>query len=58
MLTFSTTFGQLSKQVGWMSKFGLAGGFSKIDAIYGALKGKIINIIITDKEVAEELIKK
>jgi len=35
-----------------------AGGKFKTDAIYGALKGKIINIIVTDEETAEAILKK
>jgi len=37
---------------------GVAGGKTKADAIYSALKGKIINVIITDREVAEEILRK
>lgn len=33
-------------------------GKFKADAIYGALKGKIINMIITDEETAKEILKK
>jgi len=36
----------------------VCGGKSKADAIYGALKGKIINIIVTDNETAEVILKK
>ncbi len=36
----------------------VCGGKFKADAIYGALKGKIINIIVTDKETAREMLKK
>ncbi len=35
---------------------GIAGGVEKVDAIYGALKGKIINSIVTDHETAEKLL--
>lgn len=35
---------------------GLAHGEKKLDAIYGALKGRIINLIVTDNETAEELL--
>lgn len=35
---------------------GLAGGIIKVEAIRAALKGKIINIIVTDEETAKELI--
>ncbi len=31
---------------------GVAGGTEKIDAIYGALKGKFIHSLITDEETA------
>lgn len=31
---------------------GVAGGIEKIDAIYGALKGKFIHTLITDEETA------
>ena len=31
---------------------GVAGGTEKIDAIYGALKGKFIHTLITDEETA------
>jgi len=36
----------------------VCGGKFKADAIYGALKGKIINIIVTDNETAETILKK
>lgn len=36
----------------------VCGGKFKADAIYGALKGKIINMIITDEETAKEILKK
>jgi len=36
----------------------VGGGKSKVDAIYGALKGKIINIIVTDNETVETILKK
>jgi len=36
---------------------GIAFGSKKIKIITGALKGKIINILITDEETAEKLIK-
>ncbi|MBA7482961.1 Deoxyribonucleoside regulator [subsurface metagenome] len=36
----------------------VCGGKSKADAIYGALKGKIINIVVTDEETAKEILKK
>lgn len=36
----------------------LAGGKSKVDAIYGALRGKIVNIIVTDEETVRELLEK
>lgn len=36
---------------------GVAGGDRKIGAIYGALKGKIINLIVIDHETAEKLLK-
>ena len=35
---------------------GIAGGAEKIDAIYGALNGKIINSIVTDHETAKKLL--
>lgn len=37
---------------------GLAGGKFKADAIFAALKGKIINIIVTDEETAKAIIDK
>lgn len=36
---------------------GVGGGEKKIQAIYGAIKGKIINVLITDEAVARELLK-
>ena len=36
----------------------VGGGKFKTDAIYGALKGKIINIIVTDNKTAEAILKK
>lgn len=36
----------------------VGGGKFKVDAIYGALKGKIINIIVTDNKTAEAILKK
>jgi deoxyribonucleoside regulator len=35
---------------------GLSGGIKKIDAIYGALKGKLVNLIVTDNETAQKLL--
>lgn len=35
---------------------GVAGGSSKLDAIRGALKGKYVNVLITDEETAEKLL--
>lgn len=35
---------------------GVAGGPSKFDAIRGALKGKYVNVLITDEETAEKLL--
>jgi deoxyribonucleoside regulator len=37
---------------------GVAGGIFKADAIFAALKGKIINIIVTDEETAKAIIDK
>ena len=37
---------------------GVAGGKFKADAIHGALKGKIVNIIVTDSETAKEVLNK
>ncbi|HDR8063457.1 sugar-binding transcriptional regulator [Bacillus thuringiensis] len=37
---------------------GVAGGTQKIDAIYGALKGKFIHTLITDEETALSLLRK
>ncbi|MDA1570511.1 sugar-binding transcriptional regulator, partial [Bacillus cereus] len=37
---------------------GVAGGIEKIDAIYGALKGKFIHTLITDEETALSLLRK
>ncbi len=37
---------------------GVAGGRLKSDAIYGALKGNFVNILVTDSKVAELLLKK
>ena len=37
---------------------GVAGGTEKIDAIYGALKGKFIHSLITDEETALSLLRK
>jgi len=36
----------------------VAGGEFKVDAIHGALKGKIINVIVTDSETAKAILKK
>lgn len=35
-----------------------AGGDFKVEAIYSALKGKIINVIVTDNETAEKILEK
>lgn len=35
---------------------GVAGGSSKLDAIRGALRGKYVNVLITDEETAEKLL--
>ena len=35
---------------------GVAGGLNKAEAIYGALKGGIVNIIVTDSETAEKIL--
>ena len=35
---------------------GVAGGLNKAGAIYGALKGGIVNIIVTDSETAEKIL--
>lgn len=37
---------------------GVAGGESKVDAIYSALKGKIVNLIVTDNKTAEAVLDK
>jgi DNA-binding transcriptional regulator LsrR (DeoR family) len=37
---------------------GVAGGEFKVDAIYAALKGKIINILVTDHHTARQLLDK
>jgi len=37
---------------------GVAGGQLKADAIYGALEGKLINILVTDSKAAEQVLKK
>lgn len=37
---------------------GVAGGEMKVNAIYAALKGKIINMLVTDSKTAEKLIEK
>ena len=37
---------------------GVAGGESKVDAIYSALKGKIVNLIVTDNKTAEAVLEK
>lgn len=36
---------------------GVAGGLAKYNAIYGAIKGSIINVLITDENVARKLAK-
>jgi len=36
----------------------IAGGEQKIDAIYSALKGRLVNIIITDNKTAESILSK
>jgi len=35
---------------------GIAGGIEKFEAILGALNGKLINVLITDKNIAEKLL--
>lgn len=35
---------------------GIAGGSEKFEAILGALNGKLINVLITDKKIAEKLL--
>lgn len=35
---------------------GVAGGLDKLEAIYGALRGRLINVLITDAELARALI--
>ena len=37
---------------------GVAGGEFKVDAIYSALKGKIVNLIVTDNKTAEAVLNK
>ena len=37
---------------------GVAGGEFKVDAIYSALKGKIVNLIVTDNKTAEAVLDK
>ncbi|MBC8390813.1 MAG: RNA polymerase subunit sigma-70, partial [Actinobacteria bacterium] len=37
---------------------GVAGGEFKVDAIYSALKGKIVNLIVIDNKTAEEVLNK
>jgi len=44
------------KQAGTV--IGVAGGLGKCDAILGAIKGKIINVLITDENVAKALLQK
>jgi DNA-binding transcriptional regulator LsrR (DeoR family) len=36
---------------------GIAGGKRKLDAILGALRGQLINVLITDRRTAERLLK-
>jgi DNA-binding transcriptional regulator LsrR (DeoR family) len=36
---------------------GIAGGKRKLDAIRGALRGKLINVLVTDRRTAERLLK-
>ena len=36
---------------------GVAGGKEKADAILGALRGKYVNILITDNTAAEKILK-
>jgi deoxyribonucleoside regulator len=38
-------------------RIGVAGGLAKIEAILGALRGKLVNILVTDYLVAEELLR-
>jgi DNA-binding transcriptional regulator LsrR (DeoR family) len=35
---------------------GIAGGKRKFEAIRGALRGKLINVLITDRRTAERLL--
>ena len=36
----------------------VAGGKKKVEAIHGALKGKLMDVLVTDEEVAKEILKK
>ena len=36
---------------------GVAGGIAKLNAIHGALKGKLLDVLVTDQNVAEALIR-
>jgi len=38
-------------------RLGLAGGLDKVEAIKGALRGEYINVLVTDKNTAKELLK-
>lgn len=37
---------------------GLAGGHHKLEAIWGALQGRYLNVLITDEDTAQELLKR
>jgi DNA-binding transcriptional regulator LsrR (DeoR family) len=39
-------------------RIGVAGGREKIDPIIGALRGKLINVLITDSDTAMEVLEK
>ncbi len=43
--------------VGIPTRIGIAGGSGKIDAILGALRGKYINILVTDDNTAREVLR-
>jgi DNA-binding transcriptional regulator LsrR (DeoR family) len=37
---------------------GVAGGFRKFTAILGALRGRFVNVLVTDRSTAERLLKR
>lgn len=47
----------LEQMKGVNNKIAVASGEAKAEAVYGAIKGKYVNILVTDRDCAEKLIK-